>query len=101
MLLSERPDIEIVVYDKLTYAGNLANLATVQSNPRYRFVRADICDAGAVRSAAAGIDVIVNFAAETHAIAQFSTRSRGPLFEIAEINTGAHREQSAVFAMRR
>src|SRR5262249_47516730 len=51
----------------LTYAGNLANLASVENNPRYRFVRGDITDREAVRSAmAGGVDGIIHFAAESH-----------------------------------
>ena len=41
-------DLRVVNFDKLTYAGNLENLTPVEGNPRYRFVRADICDAAAV-----------------------------------------------------
>jgi dTDP-glucose 4,6-dehydratase len=64
----QHPDYRLVVFDKLTYAGNLANLADVADDPRYRFVRGDICDAPAVRSVMREerIDTIVNFAAETH-----------------------------------
>jgi dTDP-glucose 4,6-dehydratase len=60
------PEIEIVVLDKLTYAGNLANLEEIAATPGYRFVRGDIADPEMVREAAAGCDAIVNFAAETH-----------------------------------
>ncbi|WP_019629267.1 dTDP-glucose 4,6-dehydratase [Actinomadura atramentaria] len=55
---------EVTVLDKLTYAGNLANLAPVEG--RYRFVRGDVCDAELVREAVRGHDVVVNFAAESH-----------------------------------
>jgi dTDP-glucose 4,6-dehydratase len=61
-----RPEIEITVLDKLTYAGNLANLIEFEGQPGYRFVHGDICDAGLVESLAAEADAIVNFAAETH-----------------------------------
>jgi len=61
-----RPDVEIVVLDKLTYAGNLSNLIEFEPQPGYRFVHGDICDAGLVDSLAAEVDAIVNFAAETH-----------------------------------
>ena len=64
--LRDYPDDTIVVLDKLTYAGNLANLAPVAENPRYRFVRGDIADAALVRELVRPGDVIVNFAAETH-----------------------------------
>ena len=60
------PDARITVLDKLTYAGNLANLEAVKDAPGYRFVRGDICDPAVVAGAMAGADVVVNFAAETH-----------------------------------
>ncbi len=67
LVLSERPHVRIVNFDALTYAGNRANLASVESDPRYSFVHADICDAAAVdRAVGSGADAIVNFAAETH-----------------------------------
>ncbi len=65
-LLREHPADEVVVLDKLTYAGNLENLRDVEGDPRYTFVRGDICDPEAVDRAATGADAIVNFAAETH-----------------------------------
>ena len=67
-MLKRHPDYEIVVYDKLTYAGNLDNLADLADNPRYAFVQGDICDAKEVRETIQRhqIDTIVNFAAETH-----------------------------------
>src|SRR6201994_2684950 len=57
---------EVTVFDKLTYAGNLDNLAPVSASPRYSFVRGDICDAAALDAALPGHDVVVNFAAESH-----------------------------------
>ncbi len=67
-LLDRYDDIRVVVFDKLTYAGNLDNLLDVQDDPRYRFVRGDICDQEAVAQAIREheIDTIVNFAAESH-----------------------------------
>jgi dTDP-glucose 4,6-dehydratase len=56
----------IVNFDKLTYAGNLANLDTVAGSPRYRFVKGDICDPEAVTQAMEGCEVVVHFAAESH-----------------------------------
>lgn len=65
--LTAHPEAEIVNFDKLTYAGNLRNLADIDSQPNYRFVRGDICDAEAVESTMAeGFDAIVHFAAESH-----------------------------------
>ncbi len=67
-LLNKYEDYNILVFDKLTYAGNLDNLRDVSDDSRYSFVRADICDAAAVAEAieAHDIDTIINFAAETH-----------------------------------
>ncbi len=59
-------DAEVTVFDKLTYAGNLENLAPVSDSRRYRFVQGDICDPVAVADVLPGHDVVVNFAAESH-----------------------------------
>ncbi|HEV7664330.1 MAG TPA: dTDP-glucose 4,6-dehydratase [Chloroflexota bacterium] len=64
--LARYPADEVTVLDKLTYAGNLANLAPVASDPRYRFVEGDIGDVAAVSVALEGAQAVVNFAAETH-----------------------------------
>ena len=56
----------VVNYDKLTYAGNLANLESIAADPNYSFVRGDICDGASVSQAMAGCDVVVHFAAESH-----------------------------------
>jgi dTDP-glucose 4,6-dehydratase len=67
LALAERPDVSIVNLDAMTYAANPANVSSVERNPRYRFVRGDICDPAAVRAATgSGVAAIVNFAAETH-----------------------------------
>ncbi len=57
---------EIVVLDKLTYAGNEANLAPVSGQPQLRFVNGDITDGQLVRELMAGVDAVVHFAAESH-----------------------------------
>ena len=56
----------VTVLDKLTYAGNLANLDPVAGNPRLRFVQGDICDAALLAALLPGHDAVLNFAAETH-----------------------------------
>jgi dTDP-glucose 4,6-dehydratase len=66
MALAGRDDWEVVNLDKLTYAGRLENLADIVDDPRYRFIRGDICDPEVVRGAMAGCSLAVNFAAETH-----------------------------------
>lgn len=67
-LLNKYPNYNVVVFDKLTYAGNLENLLEVSDDPRYHFVKGDICDPVLVSKAIQDfdIDTIVNFAAETH-----------------------------------
>ncbi len=57
---------EVVNLDKLTYAGDPANVADVADHPAYSFLHADIADAASVRDAVEGADAVVNFAAESH-----------------------------------
>ncbi|MBU2632651.1 dTDP-glucose 4,6-dehydratase [Patescibacteria group bacterium] len=64
--MKHHPKDKIINIDKLTYAGNIANLLGVQENPNYSFVCGDICDAKIVEDAMKGVDIIVHFAAETH-----------------------------------
>jgi dTDP-glucose 4,6-dehydratase len=59
-------DVSVTVLDKLTYAGNLANLQPVSDSPQFEFVKGDICDASLLRSVLPGHDAVINFAAETH-----------------------------------
>jgi dTDP-glucose 4,6-dehydratase len=65
-VLSADKGYSIKNYDKLTYAGNLANLQFAVDHPRYSFVRGDICDPASVESAMKGCDLVVHFAAESH-----------------------------------
>lgn len=65
-MLEKYPDVSVTVLDKLTYAGNKANLADCEDNPRYSFVQGDIADKEIVRDTMPGMDAVVNFAAETH-----------------------------------
>lgn len=65
-LLGGWADAEVTVLDKLTYAGNPANLAAVAGDPRLRFIEGDICDAALLSRLLPGHDTVVNFAAETH-----------------------------------
>ena len=67
-MLEVHPDHSIINLDKLTYAGNLENLDDIENNPRYRFVKGDICDRAIVESIVRDyhVTVIINFAAESH-----------------------------------
>jgi dTDP-glucose 4,6-dehydratase len=59
-------DSQVVVLDKLTYAGNPANLDPIRDDPRFRFVEGDITDARHVDEVMSGVDAVVHFAAESH-----------------------------------
>jgi dTDP-glucose 4,6-dehydratase len=66
LILRKYPDYEVINLDKLTYAGNLDNLKDVELDQRYRFVHGDICDETVVNQVMDNVDVVVNFAAESH-----------------------------------
>ena len=69
LLSDQYPGLEgaqVTVLDKLTYAGNLANLAPVADSDRYTFVQGDICDATVVAELIKATDAVVHFAAESH-----------------------------------
>ena len=67
-MLKAHPDYRIICLDKLTYAGNLSTLEPAMTNPKFLFVKADICDRKAVNELfeTQKPDVVVNFAAESH-----------------------------------
>ena len=65
-IIEQHDDVDVVVLDKLTYAGNLDNLKEIEGNSRYTFVRGDICDETVVGETMKGCDCVINFAAETH-----------------------------------
>lgn len=65
-LLTRYPDIQVVNLDKLTYAGNPENLRDIEHDPRYQFIKGDICDRVTVDDAISGCESVVNFAAESH-----------------------------------
>ncbi len=96
-VLREHPDDEVVVLDKLTYAGNLENLEDVAGDPRYTFVRGDICDPEVVAATLDGADAVVNFAAETHVDRSIS----GPQDFIRTDVLGTHTLLEAVRVARR
>jgi dTDP-glucose 4,6-dehydratase len=65
-VLRAHPEDRVTNLDKLTYAGNPENVKDLAGDPRYAFVHGDICDPEVVDRVAKGVDVIINFAAETH-----------------------------------
>lgn len=66
-MLQKYPEYRIINLDKLTYAGNLENLADLEQNAQYEFIHGDICDAGCVEKILqSGVDAVLNFAAESH-----------------------------------
>ena len=65
-LRSQRPATRITNIDCLSYSGNLENLAGMEKDSNYTFLKADICDAAVMKQALAGADAVVHFAAESH-----------------------------------
>ena len=57
---------KVIVYDALTYAGNIDNLSSVEKDERFEFIKGDICDSNIEKSIPKYCDLIVNFAAESH-----------------------------------
>jgi dTDP-glucose 4,6-dehydratase len=86
-MLGRHADVRVTTLDCLTYAGNLANLESVRSDSRHRFVRADVADADAVAAALEDRpDAIVHFAAESHVDRSISDSS--PFLRTNVIGTG-------------
>lgn len=65
-MLKKYPDYEIINLDKLTYAGNLKNLTDIENDQRYKFVKGDIADSKIINELIPQVDVVINYAAETH-----------------------------------
>jgi dTDP-glucose 4,6-dehydratase len=84
-LLETRPEVSVVNLDVLSYAGNLANLADIAHDPRYRFVKGDITDPATVRAAMTGCDAVVHFAAESHV--DRSIQDSGPFVQTNIVGT--------------
>jgi dTDP-glucose 4,6-dehydratase len=64
--LESNRNYSVVNYDRLTYAANPANLRSIVEDPRYRFVKGDICDKDPVEAAMRGCEAVIHFAAESH-----------------------------------
>lgn len=87
-LLERYPEIEVVVLDKLTYAGNMENLKPVEKDPKFSFVKGDICDKATVEKLIRNCDAVVNFAAESHvdrSIEDASTFIRSNIFGVFQL----------------
>jgi dTDP-glucose 4,6-dehydratase len=65
-VLTKYPHCKVTVLDALTYAGNLENLAGLEDNECFAFIKGSICDPAAVRESIKGAEAVFNFAAETH-----------------------------------
>lgn len=66
-LTDQFPEISsVIVLDKLTYAGKLSNLSSVENNPNFEFIKGDICDVELVNELVGQVDAVINFAAESH-----------------------------------
>ncbi len=66
--LNKYPEDEVIVLDKLTYAGRKENLKEFESNSNFEFVKGDICNKKLVEKLVKDVDVVINFAAETMTI---------------------------------
>jgi dTDP-glucose 4,6-dehydratase len=99
--LATRPDAHVVNLDKLTYAGNLENLTSIASDPRYRFVHGDICDRELVRALMRDErpDVVVHFAAESHV--DRSIHSPGPVIDTNFVGTFSLLDAAREFSIPR
>ena len=78
---------QVTVYDKLTYAGNLANLAPVGDSPRYAFVQGDICDPAKLAEVLPGHDAVINFAAESHVDRSIAGAAEFVMSNVAGVQT--------------
>jgi len=96
-MLNNRDDVSIVNFDLLTYAGRLENLDEFESNPRYAFVRGDICDAAAVKGVFSehDIDAAVHFAAESHVDKSISGPARFVTTNVLGTQTLLHAAKEA------
>jgi len=94
-LVEREPDTRVTNLDLLTYAGNPANVASVEDSPRYRFVHGDVRDAALVAELVRDVDAVVHFAAESHV--DRSTRETAGAF----IETNVHGTFTLLDALRR
>ncbi|HEY7426609.1 MAG TPA: dTDP-glucose 4,6-dehydratase [Gemmataceae bacterium] len=99
-LLGAEPEITVVNFDCLTYAGNPANLADLSDHPRYRFVRGDITDKEAIEAAfRLGVRHVIHFAAESHV--DRSILDSGPFVRTNVLGTQVLLDAARAFAVER
>jgi dTDP-glucose 4,6-dehydratase len=98
-ILDTGPDVSVINFDCLTYAGNLANLTDLAGNSRYRFVKGDITDREAVRAAARGVQGILHFAAESHV--DRSIQDSGPFVRTNVLGTQVLLDAAREFKVER
>ena len=99
-LLAADPDVTVVNFDALTYAGNLANLADLEDHPRYRFFKGDVTDRDAVRAAfGMGVRHVVHFAAESHV--DRSIQDSGPFIRTNVVGTQILLDAAREFGVER
>jgi dTDP-glucose 4,6-dehydratase len=99
-LLETDPNVSIINFDALTYAGNLANLSDLADNPRYRFVKGDVANRDDVRAVvSAGVNGIVHFAAESHV--DRSIQDSGPFIRTNVLGTQILLDAAKEFQVQR
>jgi dTDP-glucose 4,6-dehydratase len=99
-LLASDPETQVINFDALTYAGNLANLSAVSQHPRYRFIHGDITDRAAVRAALSqGVSGVIHFAAESHV--DRSIHDSGPFVRTNVLGTQVLLDAAREFGLRR
>ena len=99
-VLGRDPDAAVVNLDKLTYAGNAANLADLAGDPRYRLVRGDVADPDAVRAVLTpGVDSVIHFAAESHV--DRSIQDSGPFVRTNVVGTQVLLDAARAAGVRR
>lgn len=101
LMLNQPGGPNILAYDKLTYAGNLANLTDLLQNPRLTFIKGDICDVQAVTHAMRDhhADAVVHFAAESHV--DRSIMSSGPFIQTNVVGTQVMLDVSRALGIQR
>ena len=99
-MLTTDPTLQIINFDALTYAGNLANLSDLEKNPRYQFIKGDITDREAVRAALqTGVTDLIHFAAESHV--DRSIQDSGPFVRTNVIGTQILLDAAREFQLKR